>query len=382
MPKKPVGSMAERELVMLAVRQGAAMESQSGLQMLAPRIFGAIEHSARRGDTACIVMHPTSNFMNHYLIGALARRGIACMGLNSRYAGSDTTLLMERVIQDLGAGVRYLREQGYARVVLIGNSGGAALVSFYQAQAERLTITHTPAGDAIDLQPGDLPPCDGIVLCAAHAGRSRLLRDWIDPSVIDETDPLATDPALDCYNPRNGPPFSADFLAAFSAAQVVRRDAIERRVLARLRQLRADPQGPQDAAFCIYRTHADPRMVDLSLDPNDRAPGSIWGDPRAVNFGANAMGRFTTLTAFLSQWSSLSQADGPDNLARTSVPVKFFEYTGDASTFPSTARLWIDAAGDRVQAERVLGGNHYLGGQSNLVSRVADSIADWSATLG
>lgn len=374
--------MAERELVILPVRQGAAMESQSGLQMLAPKIFGAIERPARRGDTACIVMHPTSNFMNHYLIGALAQRGIACMGLNSRYSGSDTTLLMERVIQDLGAGVKYLRAQGYERVVLIGNSGGAALVSFYQAQAERLTVAQTPAGDPIDLEPGDLPPCDGIVLCAAHAGRSRLFREWVDPSVIDESDPLATDPLLDCYDPRNGPSFSPDFLAAFSAAQLVRRDAIERRVLARLRQLRADPQGPQDAAFCIYRTHADPRMVDLSLDANDRAPGSIWGDPRAVNYAANAMGRFTTLTAFLSQWSSLSQADGPDNLARTSVPVQFFEYTGDASTFPSTARLWTGAAAGRVQAERVIGGNHYLSGQPDKVAQVADSIAAWCARLG
>lgn len=373
--------MAERDLVMLSVRQGAAMESQSGLQMLAPRIFGAAEHPAGPRGTGCIVMHPTSNFMNHYLIGALARRGIGCLGLNSRYAGSDTTLLMERVIQDLGAGVRYLREQGYERVVLIGNSGGAALVSFYQAQAERLTVTHSPAGDPIDLSPEDLPPCDGIVLCAAHAGRSRLFLDWIDPSMIDEADPLATDPALDCYDPRQDRPFTPEFLAAFAAGQRLRRDALERRVLARLRQLRADPDGPQDAAFCVYRTHADPRMVDLTLDANDRAPGSIWGDPRRVNYGANAMGRFTTLTAFLSQWSSLSQADGPDNLARTTVPVKFFEYTADASTFPSTARLWAAAAGPRMRAEAVVGANHYLAGQPTLVAQVADSIAAWSATL-
>ena len=28
--------------------------------------------------TAAIVMHPTSNFMGHYLIAPLAARGIAC----------------------------------------------------------------------------------------------------------------------------------------------------------------------------------------------------------------------------------------------------------------------------------------------------------------
>ena len=373
--------MVERRLVTLAVRPGAAMESQSGLQMLAPQISGALAQPAGPRDLACIVMHPTSNFMNHYLIDPLAQRGIACLGLNSRYAGSDTTLLMERVLQDLGAGVRFLRNEGYRRVVLIGNSGGAALVSFYQAQAERLTVTQTAAGDPVDLSPEDLPPCDGIVLCAAHAGRARLFLEWIDPSVIDEADPVATDPALDCYDPRNGPPFSSAFLSRFAEAQRQRRDALERRVLARLRQLRANPDGPQDMAFCIHRTHADPRMVDLSLDPNDRAHGSIWGDPRRVNGGANAMGRFTTLTAFLSQWSSLSHADGPDNLARTSVPVKFFEYTGDASTFPSTAKLWAAAAGDRFDAQRLVGANHYLAGQPDHIRTVADAISLWARHL-
>jgi hypothetical protein len=67
------------------------MESQSGLQMLRPRIYGAYSQPARDGGSkvAAIVMHPASNFMGHYLIAPLAERGICCMGLNSRYAGND-----------------------------------------------------------------------------------------------------------------------------------------------------------------------------------------------------------------------------------------------------------------------------------------------------
>ena len=91
--------------------------------------------------------------MGHYLIGPLAERGICCMGLNSRYMGNDTVLLMERAIQDLGAGVQFLRAAGYEKVVLIGNSGGAALASFYQAQAEKLTAHHFPDGDPTHLHP-------------------------------------------------------------------------------------------------------------------------------------------------------------------------------------------------------------------------------------
>lgn len=370
--------MPERELAVINVATGSSMESQSGLQMNHPRIFGAYEEPVgvpRR--TAAIVMHPTSNFMGHYLINPLAERGIACMGLNSRYAGNDVMLQMERVIQDLGAGVRFLREKGYERIVLIGNSGGAALASFYQAQAENLTVTHTPAGEPIDLVPEDLPPADAIVLCAAHAGRSRLMAEWIDPSVVDERDSVTTDAALDCYDLANGPPFSEDFLRRFRAAQLERRNKIETWCRDRLTELRKSPDGAQNEAFIVYRTHADPRMVDLTLDGNDRSPGSIWGDPSAVNRAANAMGRFTTLTAFLNQWASCSQADGPDNLARTSVPVCLFDHTGDASTFPSTIKLWQHAFGERGETHELKGGNHYLLGQPDLVEQMCNTIGEF-----
>ena len=376
MPDSP-----DLKIAVIDVKPGAALESQSGLQMLRPRIFGASMAPATGRKTAAIVMHPTSNFMQHYLIAPLAERGICCMGLNSRYAGNDTLLLMERAIQDLGAGVRHLRDAGYERVLLVGNSGGAALASFYQAQAEHLTATHFPDGDPTHLHPDDLPPVDGIALCAAHLGRSRLLLEWIDPSVTDEHDPLSVDPALDMYDPRHPAPYDAGFLARFAAGQKARRDHIERWALARLALLRETPGAPRDQAFIVYRTHADPRCVDLSLDANDRRPGSVWGDARQVNYSANAMGRTTSLTAFLSQWSSLSQADGPSNLARTSVPVLLLTYTADQSTFPSTRDVWMAAGGARLRNVDITGGDHYLTGRPDLVARVAEEIAGWAEAL-
>ena len=100
-----------------------------------------------------------------------------------------------------------------------------------------------------------------------------------------------------------------------------------------------------------------------------------------MNYAANAMGRFTTLTAFLSQWASCSQADGPTNLARTSVPVLLFEHTADGSTFPSTREMWMAAAGARAELHRLAGGNHYLAGQPHLVQEAADRIAAWAERL-
>jgi hypothetical protein len=369
------------ELVQIGVRAGAAHESQSGLQMLNPRIWGSLV-APPGAKVAAIVIHPTSNFMGHYLLRPLAARGIAMLGLNTRYAGNDAVLLLERAIQDVGAGVKWLRARGYERVFLIGNSGGAALVSFYQAQAEQLTVTHTPAGDAVDLAADDLPPVQGIALCAAHLGRSRLMQTWIDPAVIDETDPLSSDPELDMFDPANGPSYTADFLLRYRSAQMARQTRIETWVRAKLRQLRAMPDAPRDMAFIIYRTLADPRCLDPTIDPNDRAPQtSVWGPPRSQNFAANSMGRYTSLTGFLSQWSASSQGDGPSNLARTSVPVALAEHTADSSVFPSDNEVWSQATRNLVARHKLLGGNHYLAGQPALVEELAEFFAAFASRL-
>jgi pimeloyl-ACP methyl ester carboxylesterase len=369
------------QLAVIDVKPGGALESQSGLQMLRPRIFGAYAEPTGEKRMAAIVMHPSSNFMGHYLIEPLARRGMACLGLNSRYAGNDTLLLMERVIQDLGAGVKFMRSLGYEKIILIGNSGGAALTSFYQAQAEKLTARQFVDGDETGLCTEDLPPVDGIALCAAHEGRSKLLLDWIDPSLTDERDVMSVDPSLDLYDPLHNVPYAEDFLRRFKTAQRARRDRIEAWVIERLGRLRSTPGAPRDQVFTIYRTHADPRCVDLSLDANDREPGSVWGEARFVNYSANAMGRVTSLTAFLSQWSSRSQADGPGNLSKTSVPALLMTYTADQSTFPSTRDAWMSAGGHRILNVDVHGGNHYLAGQPKLIAQVADTIAQWAVGI-
>ena len=377
-----------RRLATIDVRPGAAMESQSGLQMLRPRIYGAFE-AAAGSRVGAIVMHPASNFMGHYLIAPLADRGVTCMGLNSRYAGNDTVLLMERVLQDLGAGVKFMRsELGCERVLLVGNSGGAALAAYYQAEAERFTAATMVDGDPTHIAAADLPPVDGVALCAAHEGRAHLLLRWLDPSLTDEHDATSVDRSLDMYDAANwagaagtAPSFRPEFLARFIGAQKARRDRIEARVRARLAALRAIAGGPRDEVFVMYRTHADPRCLDLSLDANDRAPGSVWGDARAVNFSANAMGRTTSLTAFLSQWSSASRAGGPENLARTSVPSLLLTYTADQSTFPSTREAWLAAGGDRIRNVDITGGDHYLAGRVDLQMQVADEIAAFAETL-
>ena len=94
--------------------------------------------------------------------------------------------------------------------MLCGWSGGGSLSLFYQAQAEKPSVTQTPAGDPVDLKDAKLIPADALIFQAAHLSRARIFAEWIDPSVIDEADPDQRDLELDIYNPKcpNQPPYS------------------------------------------------------------------------------------------------------------------------------------------------------------------------------
>jgi len=74
--------------------------------------------------------------------------------------------------------VRHAREaMGYEKVVLLGWSGGGPLGLFYQSQAERPTVTQTPAGDPIDLKAAKLLPADAVIFQAANMSHATLLGD-------------------------------------------------------------------------------------------------------------------------------------------------------------------------------------------------------------
>src|SRR5581483_4133126 len=86
-----------------------------------------------------------------------------------------------------------------------------------------------------------------------------------------------------------------------------------------------------------YRTDADPRTTDLTLDANDRRYGSVISPkPSMSNFGVGGFGRLTTPESWLSTWSGLSSnASVERSLRSVTIPTMIVEYTGDCSVFPS-----------------------------------------------
>ena len=171
-------------------------------------------------DTVLVFMHPIGGGAYLPMINALARAGHHVIYCNSRFRGTDSALLMEKVVEDLGECIKDAKNRlGYSKVVLAGWSGGGSLSVFYQQQAQHPTVTASPSGDGPDLTKLGLIPADGIMLLAAHISRHGTMTEWLDASILDESDPTKRDPELDLYNPDNPnqPPYTQEFLDRYRA---------------------------------------------------------------------------------------------------------------------------------------------------------------------
>jgi pimeloyl-ACP methyl ester carboxylesterase len=328
-----------------------------------------------------VATHYNVDFAEHYLAPLLAARGHGFLGWNTRYRGNEPYFLLEHALVDIGTGVRWLRETaGVGTVVLLGNSGGGSLMAAYQAQATAPHIRAAAPGLRLPDAVLDLPAGDLYVSLNAHPGRPEVLTAWLDPSVVDETDPLSVDPELDMFDPRHGPPFATDFVERYRLAQRARNRRITTWVNAELDRLGG--AGAWDRVFDVHRSWADPRFVDPTLDPSDRKPGCYAGDPRRANYGPLGIGRSTTLRTWLSMWSlDESQCTGAPHLARVTVPSLVVQSTGDRGVFPSDARAIHDALGAADKRLVLVPGEHYFedGGRDDVADLIAAFVAERGA---
>ncbi len=329
-----------------------------------------------RPRVAFIAAHYNIDFSEHYLADHLARRGFGFLGWNTRFRGMEAFFLLDRALLDIGLGVRWLRESGVEAVVLLGNSGGGSLIAAYQAQAQRPVIRPAlgmPLADGLD----DLASGDLYVSVAAHPGRPEVLTNWLDPALPEESDPVGTDPALDMYSEENGPPYSADFVERYRAAQRARNERITDWAKQELERVQA--AGHFDRLFTVHRTWADLRFLDGALDPSDRpTPACYLGDPRFANRGVLGIGMLNSLRSWLSMWSlSESQCNSEEHLAAISLPSLIVQPTMDTGVFPSDARAIHNglAATDKQLVE--LPGDHYFRGVEGARTQVADLLAAW-----
>ena len=324
------------------------------------------EHPA---DTVLVFMHPIGGGAYLPMVNALARAGHHVIYAGSRFRGTDSALVMEKVVEDLGRVIDDAKNRlGYSKVVLAGWSGGGSLSLYYQQQAAAL----------------NLPSADGIMLLAAHISRHGTLTEWLDASILDESDPTRRDPELDLYNPDNPnqPPYTAEFLQRYRQAQIARNRRITLWVKEKLTELEAKGAGDEEFCFVVHGTMADPRWLDPTVDPNDREPGTCYlGDPRVVNNSPIGLARFCSLRSWLSQWSyDDARGDGLACGRDIAVPTLVIGNLADDACTPSHTRRLFEAIGHPdKQMHEITGANHYYSGpdQREPLQQAVGVVTDW-----
>ena len=334
------------------------------------------EPADKKPTVAFIASHYNVDFSEHYLAEYMAERGFGFLGWNTRFRGNEPYFLLEHALIDIGAGVAWLRQQGIETVVILGNSGGGSLMGAYQSQSKGVTMTPTPdltLPDALH----DLPGADLYISLCAHGGRPEVLTAWFDPSITDETDPTSIDPALNMFDEANGPAYSTEFLERYRTAQIARNHRITEwchEELARLKKLKMS-----DRAFNLYRTWADPRLMDPSIDPSERKPQWCYaGDPKRANFSPRGIGLTNTLRTWLSMWSlEESWCKCAPHLNRITEPALVIQSMGDTGVFPSDANLIFNNLASTDKTLEFVTGDHYLEQPDTARDHVADLITDW-----
>ncbi|MDB4938613.1 MAG: hypothetical protein JWP87_5585 [Labilithrix sp.] len=358
-------------------------------------LYWTSERAATMPKVGVVVIHPRIDFHHHYAVPRLVDAGFAVLAANTRHVGNDTMAEHEEMVLDVAACVRWLREKrGVEKVVLLGNSGGGSLVAYYQAEARKAPgdrIARSPGGSPTRFDSAPMTPADGMIYVAAHRGQGKVLLDAIDPSVVDERDPLSTEPSLDMYDTRNGfvePPawasYSAEFLERYRAAQVARvrtLDELARSHVARHEEAAEESEAQGFAArpfeerqdvmkrracepvMVVYRTMADPAYVDAGIDRSDRDYGSLLSErPDLMNMTALGFARTVTARAWLSTWSGLSSnADLVANVAHIAEPTLIVHAERDREVRPSDAAGLLEACASRDKKLSIIkGARHYF----------------------
>jgi hypothetical protein len=331
-----------------------------------------------RPSVAFIATHQNVDFSEHYMAELLARRGFGFLGWNTRFRGDEAHFLTDHAVADIGAGVRWLRAQGVETVVLLGNSGGGSLMAAYQSQAVSVDLE---PGSGLRLSRGleDLPAGDLYVSLAAHPGRARLFATTMDPSIIDERDPVSVDPSLDMYHPDHGPSFDEEFVTRYRQAQVARNRRITKWAFDRLDELRSADQPATDQLFTTYRLWANLAFLDGSIEPNQRLLGVCWvGDARKANYGVFGIGQVSTLRTWINMWSlDHSLTRGELHLPKITQPSLVIGADADTGIFPSDADALYQMLGSADKQKVMVEGDHYFVRPTGARDGLADLVAAW-----
>lgn len=194
-----------------------------------------------RKSAGIVIVHSDDDYALFPAGAELAKRGYTT--LCGQVSRQDSSL--DRKIEDISICVNFLRKlPGIRNVILLGHSGGASLMSAYQAAAEKgpAYFSSDRFLVAMDIHM-DLIPADGLLLMDSNWGNGSMTLFSMDPAVTEEGNGMKLDPALDIFDPehgfrKGGSCYTQPFKTRYFEAQKERNNRLVREALDRMTLVR------------------------------------------------------------------------------------------------------------------------------------------------
>lgn len=195
-----------------------------------------------RASIGIVLMHSDDDYCGFLPGPELAKRGFTVLA--SRVEKSCETL--DKKILDVRQAVAYLKNMPrIQKLVLLGHSGGATLMSAYQNVAENGVKTFQDDHKIIKLSDiGELPAADAMLLLDSNWGNGVMTLLSLDPSVTDQATSRNLKEGFDLFDPANGfseegSAYSREFISNYQKAQAARNEELIDAALERLRKIEA-----------------------------------------------------------------------------------------------------------------------------------------------
>lgn len=194
----------------------------------------------KKSSIAVIIMHSDVDFSTRTIGGELAKRGYRT------FAGAvgNTNVPLDVKLMDVKRAVDFFKAYpGVERIILMGHSGGATLMTAYQRAAENGAASMQGDHMLYKLRCDcELTPADGFLALDPNLGNGAMTLLSIDPAVIDDQNGVRLNPKYNPFAPENGfdpagANYTEEFLDAFYQAQAERNNRLIDKALSMLDDL-------------------------------------------------------------------------------------------------------------------------------------------------
>ncbi|PYH87410.1 hypothetical protein BO71DRAFT_472633 [Aspergillus ellipticus CBS 707.79] len=390
------------------------------------------------------VMHAEQDYLDFVACTELPKRGFTtfCANNDASKSGYMNDVDFEDLMTQVGTGLDYMRNNitEIDKVVILGHSGGGAMMAAYQNIAENGQAACNgsekiyPCSDAV----ADLPAADGLMLIDCNYGLSTMSLLSLNPAIVDENNSSAINEALNLYNPATGfvdnasSNYTASFKKAFQSGVVARNNKVIAHAEARLKAIEAG-QGiysddepltiidadyigfnnkffAQDTRWIHHTTHAWPLLhkngTTTQIVPSVRVPTNFesWADTWEGGALKTTVRRYLSTFAIRATedfnikvdgfdgivWNS-SQTSPLGNVGGITVPLLTMGMTGHYE-YLNAEKLHLAAGSKDASIAFVAGAQHtintctacesYPGEFGNTIVTAFNHIGEWLAKEG